>query len=312
MTHRQLDLFDPSLIHPALHPRRRQQRPGRRNELLEVMRLTLIVARRQLNDYSCPKSKHTFTQPQLLGCLVLKSFKKLTYRGTSELLEASDQLRAVLGLDQAPAHTTLLEFAKRTLSPGLLDQLVAQVLALLQEQNGLVVRELAIDSTGIETSSASAHFISRAKRTRGGYVKLSLAVACTSIVLVALAISIGPCNDLCDAPQVLWSAASRCRPDWMHMDKGYDAEWPHTFARAAWDAISYIPPVPKTKDGSIRSGPDRVRCGRHRPYLAGRRWHVESFISGLKRTCGSTLAARSEPMLKIEAGLKALAYAIRR
>jgi hypothetical protein len=32
----------------------------------------------------------------------------------------------------------------------------------------------------------------------------------------------------------------------------------------------------------------------------------------MKRTCGSTLAARSEPALKIEAGLKALAYAIRR
>jgi hypothetical protein len=312
MAHGQLDLFDPSLIHPTFRQRRRPWRRRRRNELLGVMRLTLIVARRQLNDYSCPKSKHTFTQPQLLSCLVLKSYKKLTYRGTSELLEASDQLRAVLGLDQAPAHTTLLEFAKRTCSPALIDTLVGQVLALLQQQHGLVVRELAIDSTGIETSSASTHFISRARRKRDGYIKLSLAVACTSIVLVALAISTGPCNDLSDAPQVLWSAASRCRPDWMLMDKGYDAQWPHTFAAAAWDASSYIPPVPKTKDGTIKSGPDRVRCGRHRPYLAGRRWHVESFISGMKRTCGSTLAARSAPMLKIEAGLQALAYAIRR
>src|SRR5687768_2390681 len=160
MTHGQLDLFDPSLIHPLGADKDHRCRP-RRNELLEVMRLTLIVARRQLNDYSCPKSKHTFTQPQLLCCLILKTFCKLTYRGTSELLEASDQLRGVLGLNLAPAHTTLLEFAKRSLSPALIDQMVGQVLALLQEQNGLVVRELAIDSTGIETSSASAHFVSR-------------------------------------------------------------------------------------------------------------------------------------------------------
>ena len=44
----------------------------------------------------------------------------------------------------------------------------------------------------------------------------------------------------------------------------------------------------------------------------GRRWLVESFMSGLKRTMGSTLAARSESNLFIEANLKILAYALRR
>jgi hypothetical protein len=307
MTHAQLDLFNPSLTVPA--PKARRGR--RRNELLEVMRLALIVARRHLNDYSCPRSKHTFTQPQLLSCLILKMFKKLSYRGTTELLEASDGLREVLGFDEVvPGHTTLLEFSKRTLSPKLIDTLVGEVLVLLQE-NGLVVKELAVDSTGVETSSASAHFVSRAKRKREGYVKLSMAVACNAIVLVSLVISIGPCNDLCEASAVLWRASGRCSPDWTLMDKGYDAESMHSFC-AGWDAISYIPPVAKTKDGTIKSGEGRIRCGRHRPYLAGNRWHVESFISGMKRTCGSTLAARSEPALMIEAGLKALAYAIRR
>jgi Transposase DDE domain/Transposase domain (DUF772) len=308
MTNGQLDLFNPLRTHPA-HTRRRRGR--RRNELLEVMRLALIVSRRHLNDYSCPKSKHTFTQPQLLSCLILKTLKKLSYRGTTELLEASDGLRAVLGLEEVvPAHTTLLEFSRRTLSPQLIDTLVGQVLQLLQE-NGLVVSELAIDSTGLETSSASTHFISRSKRKREGYIKLSMAVACGSILLVSLVTSIGPCNDLCEASTVLWRASGRCVPDWTLMDKGYDAEWVHTFC-SSWGARSYIPPVAKTPDGTIKSGPGRIRCGKHRPYLAGNRWHVESFISGMKRTCGSTLTARSEAALMIEAGLKALAYAIRR
>ncbi|HEY7086793.1 MAG TPA: transposase [Tepidisphaeraceae bacterium] len=308
MTRGQLDLFNPLLIHPATKRSHRHRRP---NELLQIMPLALIVARRQLNDYSCPKSKHTFTQPQLLACLILKTLKKLTYRGTTELLEASDGLRVVLGFEQqVPAHTTLLEFSKRVLSPALLDTLVGQVLQLLQE-NGLVVKELAIDSTGVETTSASAHFVSRAKRKRDGYVKLSLAVACASIVLVSLAISIGPCNDLCEASEVLFKAAGRCSPDWTLMDKGYDAESMHTF-NAGWGAMSYIPPVPKAKDGTIKSGQGRIRCAEHRPYLAGNRWHAESFISGMKRTCGSALSARSEAALKIEAGLKALTYAIRR
>jgi hypothetical protein len=300
----QLDLFDPSITHPA-SPRRGR----RRNELLEVMQLTLAVARRHLSDYSCPKSKHTFTRPQLLACLVLRALKKLTYRGTTELLEASDGLREVLGLDRVPAHTTLIEFARK-LSPELLDELVGGVLEVLQEK-GLVVTEVAIDSTGVETRSASTHYLSRSKGRRGGYLKLALAVACTSIVLVSVAVGIGPDNDLAEAPHLLWRSAARCRPDWLLADAGYDAEKVHRFCRA-WGPISHIPPVPRTPDGTIRSGPGRVRCGRHRPYLYGRRWSVESFISGLKRTCGWTLSARSQPTLKTEAALKALAYALRR
>jgi hypothetical protein len=300
----QLDLFDPSFVYPA--PNRRGRR---RNELLEVMQLTLVVARRQLSDYACPKSKHTFTQPQLLACLVLRALKKLTYRGTTELLEASDALRESLGLDRVPAHTTLIEFAKK-LSPQTLDGLIGQVLQGLQEK-GLVVQAVAIDSTGIETRAASTHYLSRSKGRRSGYLKLALAVACTSIVLVAATVGVGPGNDLAEAPHLLWRSASRCSPDWLLADRGYDAEKVHRFC-GAWDVISYIPPVPKTKDGTIKTGEGRIRCGRHRPYLYGRRWSVESFISGLKRTCGWTLSARTQPALKTEAMLKALAYALRR
>ncbi len=312
MSHGQLDLFDPTMTHPASPARPRTKRPRRRNELLDVARVALLVARRELNDYSCPKSKHTFTQPQLLACLVLRAYRKLTYRGTSELLDAGDALREVLGLRHAPAHTTLKEFERRVVTPALLDRLVGAVLAVLVEA-GVVVKEVAVDSTGVETSGASAHFRTRARRQRKGYVKLSMAVACGAILLVSLATSMGPSNDLGDgAREVLWRAAPRCRPDWVLADGGYDAEWFHTFCRAAWGAGSHVPPVPKTRDGTVKTGPDRVRCAAHTPHNYGRRWHVESFISGMKRTCGSTLAARSEAALFNEAGLKALAYAVRR
>jgi hypothetical protein len=307
----QLDLFDPALTHPVPAARRRRG-PRRRNELLEVARVALVVCRRGLDDYSCPKSKHVFTQPQLMACLVLRAYRKLTYRGTADLLDASDALREALGLSRVPAHTTLKEFEGRVVTPPLLDRLVGAVLALLVER-GLVVTELAADSTGVEPTAASAHFVTRARRPRRGYVKLSLCVACTSVVLVSLAVSMGPSNDLGDgAREVLWRAAPRCRPDWVLADSGYDAEWFHTWCRAAWGATSHVPPVPKAKDGTVRGGPDRVRCAGHEPYVYGRRWHAESFISGMKRTCGSTLAARGQRALFNEAGLKALAYAVRR
>jgi hypothetical protein len=314
MSHGQLDLFDPAVAHAsAASGRRGARRPRRRNELLDVAHTALVVARRQLNDYSCPKSKHTFTQPQLLACLVLRAYRKLTYRGTAELLDAGDALREVLGLTHAPAHTTLKEFERRVVTPALLDALVGRVLATLVGHGGLAVAELAVDTTGVETTSASAHFRSRARRTRRSYVKPSLAVACTSIVLVSMAVGMGPADDLGgDTRAMLWRAAPRCAPDWALADSGFDAEWFHPFCRAAWGAASHVPPVPKTKGGTARSGPDRVRCAAHTPYLYGKRWHVEGFISGMKRTCGPTLAARSERSLFNEAALKALAYAIPR
>ena len=44
----------------------------------------------------------------------------------------------------------------------------------------------------------------------------------------------------------------------------------------------------------------------------GRRWLVESFMSGLKRTTNSTLRSRTEHGLFIEAAMNVLAYALRR
>lgn len=43
-----------------------------------------------------------------------------------------------------------------------------------------------------------------------------------------------------------------------------------------------------------------------------RRWLVESFMSGLKRTTGSMLKARHERSLFVEASLRVLVYALRR
>ena len=95
--------------------------------------------------------------------------------------------RAAPGLTHAPAHTTPKEFERRAVTPALLDRLAGEVLLALLVEHGLVVAEVAVDSTGVETSGASAHFRTRAKRPRKGYVKLSLCVACASVVLVSTA-----------------------------------------------------------------------------------------------------------------------------
>ena len=283
----------------------------KRNLLLDVAAISLVVCRRHLARYSCPKSKHDFTQAQLMSCLVLRGYLKQSYRGIVDVLGASDALRDALGLERkVPAHTTLKEFEKRAVTPQLLDGIVAQVLALCREERGTAVHEVAVDSTGVECSPASAHYADRSGRRRGRYVKLSLAVACTSLLLVGAVASAGPGNDRVEAPALLWRTASRCSPHSVYMDSGYDGERTHAFCRAGWGAASFIPPVPKTADGTIKSF-YRSKCVTL-PSSYGKRWHAESFISGFKRSTGSTLAARTMGAMMNEAMLKLLAYAIRR
>ncbi|WP_144998826.1 transposase [Polystyrenella longa] len=76
---------------------------------------------------------------------------------------------------------------------------------------------------------------------------------------------------------------------------------------------SWIPLTVHRKDSQIN--------GRYRSQIKqdklqekgyGKRWIVESFMSVLKRTTGSALSARSEKALFVEAGLRVLAYVLRR
>ena len=281
----------------------------KRNALLGLAGVCMVVCRRHLASYSCPKSKHTFTQPQLMTCLILKAHLKQTYRGVVDLLAASDGLRAALGLDdgRVPGHTTLKEFEKRAVTPELLDALVGRVLALCQEHGGAgVAAEVAVDSTGVECSPASRHYELRIGRRRGRYVKLMLVVTCGSILAVAAGATMGPTNDCADCWGPLWAAAGRCAPARAYLDSGFDSERVHRFFRDGMGTASFIPPVPKTADGSVRTE-HRAKCVRLPPGY-GRRWHVETFISGLKRVCGSAVRARTIPSMLKEALLKVLAY----
>lgn len=73
---------------------------------------------------------------------------------------------------------------------------------------------------------------------------------------------------------------------------------------------SYIPPAVHRRDGGVNG---RYRSQMTRlPKRYGRRWHVESFFSGLKRTMGSQLNARTERGLFTEAAIRVLAYTLRR
>src|SRR6185436_4396213 len=57
--------------------------------------------------YRRKKSKKTFTQPQLIACILLKMYLNFSYRDCEEWLRATDQVCQALELSTVPDHSTL-------------------------------------------------------------------------------------------------------------------------------------------------------------------------------------------------------------
>lgn len=114
-----------------------------------------------LADYGATRSRHDFTQRQLMSCLVLRAYLKTTYRGVLECLAVSSTLRERLGLtDKLPHFTTLQKFSARSNVVAIVRQLIARIgQAAAQQAPG--AEAAAMDSTGLAGTTASEYFRSR-------------------------------------------------------------------------------------------------------------------------------------------------------
>jgi hypothetical protein len=83
-----------------------------------LAREALRLAEEALPAYSCPTSRHDFTQAQLFACLALKTFLRTDYRGVVAFLEDFPELRADLGLSKVPHYSTLCYAERRLLQKG--------------------------------------------------------------------------------------------------------------------------------------------------------------------------------------------------
>lgn len=279
------------------------------NRLIGVAKLSLRLARKYLQPYSCPKSPHKFTQPQLMACLIVRAYMKTTYRGVIELLETSDKLRETLGFTELPNYSTLKYFADRSGIPEVVEAMTAD----LAKHFGRDEETVAVDATGLETTSASAYFQMRRGGRRKKYVKLSLCILCGSMLPAGMVVGWGPSNDKIDARALLDKSRAVVQPKTLLADAGYDAEWVHQYCRDDWKVKSFIPPAVHRADGGANGKyrsqmtPTRLKRNGY-----GTRWIAESFMSGLKRTTGCMLHARNAPALMVEAAVRVLTYAIRR
>lgn len=283
---------------------------ARHNTLAAVATISMRVAAKYVEPYSHKNSPQKFTQAQLLTCLILRAYLKTTYRGVVEFLEVSDALRDRLGLSRLPHYSTLKKFADRSEVLAIVDKMLADIVGQI---DGAEPEAAAVDATGLETTSASAHYRTKSGKTRQKYVKLSLCVMAGSLLPSGLVLSWGPGNDKKEAPELLAKAKGVNRPEKLLADAGYDAEWVHEYCRDEWGTESVINPAVHRSDGKHGGKYRSEMTSEHLKAKGyGRRWFVESFMSGLKRTTGSTLNARSEKPLFVEAALRVLAYALRR
>ncbi len=149
-----------------------------------------------------------------------------------------------MGLKTLPLHSTLKKIADRSNVLEIVDALLHE----LDQKFALDEEEAAIDSRGMETSSASAYFQSRSGKKRTKYVKLSVCVLAGPLIPSVLAVSWGPCNDKTEAPEVPSKATTSSQPKTHFADAGYDAEWVHRFFREDWQ-------------GGQRDQPGCASCG---------------------------------------------------
>jgi Transposase DDE domain len=278
-----------------------------RHELEQMAHLALVLAARTTPSYTSLYSRKDFTQPQLLAILLLRAFLGETYRGVTRLLRASDSLRATLGLAKVPHWTTLERTANAAGMREVLDDLLTKLVAHVGGTERPLVAEAAIDSTGLESGVASGYYSKRTGKT-SQFVKVSLAVALGWMIPCALVTSLGSSNDNTQAPELVRKMAANASVKVMYADAGYDGEPLHRLCREELGIESVIKPVPKARDGSIKTRYRALMTPLPDGYR--RRAAVESVISAIKRTTGSRLRARSDESLRTEAAFKVVAYAV--
>jgi hypothetical protein len=219
--------------------------------LVRFATVALEAARAVVPDYRLPRSKHTFTQPQLLAVLCLMRYDDWTFRDAETRLAEHRELRRALRLRRVPDHTTLWRFLDR-LPLAVLQDLLAEVLRRCggtppPGRGGGRRRRatVAIDATGLATGSVSTFFVRRLAelkgqgRERAWWLKWLVVLDVDRQLILGQTAHRGPRRDsaavralLAHAPGVQTLAHAHALA-WVVGDKEFDSEANHAFIHDA-------------------------------------------------------------------------------
>lgn len=204
-------------------------------------------------------------------------------------------LAETIGLESIPYFTTIEKAAKRLLvfphAKQLLDASVKKFMGRRQR-----VDDVAIDSTGMSATCASAYFVKRRSRENSPWKTMQyhrfpkLGVVCEVIshFILAYETRTGPKPDVNEFESLIGKAHRRVKRRRIVADAGYDSESNHRFAREDLGLVSIIPP----KHGRPTKKP---ATGKYRRQMQTRfnkdryrqRAQVETVMSMIKRRQGS-------------------------
>ena len=286
-----------------------------------ILSFAYKVALQAVPPYSHRHSRKTYTQPQLLACLVLKEFLQLDYRKLEQVLKNAEDFRRVLGLKSVPHFTTFQKAAKRLLRFPIARRLIRTTLRVAQQHRriGHCVRLAALDATGFESHHASSYYTRRKrstqktkeKRTYSHFPKAHFVCDTATHLILAVVPEQGPGPDIKQFRSALGQAAKHIRLTALAADAGYDSEESHRYARERLGIRSLIPPTTGRPTDKPPSGYWRRKMKAHLKHSRYRqRSQAETVNSMIKRLLGSALRARTYGSRFREILLRALTHNI--
>ncbi len=168
-----------------------------------------------------------------------------------------------------------------------------------------------MDSTGLESSSASPYFGRRTGRKYHRYPKLSAVIDVRTHLFLGIVMDRGPKPDDLELHRLSRQAHRRHRFKALLADAGYDAEDHHEFLYRQLGVLGIIPPQrgrpPNTPSAQTR-GFFRQRLKDHWPVAEyGQRWQVETDFSMLKRLLGCAVRSRKRHSIDRQIARRVLA-----
>lgn len=276
------------------------------NELIKFVFIGFNVAKKSLPEYSCEKSKHTYTQHQFIALICLMKRLRVDYRLLTSIIQLMPEIQLILELKKIPHYTTLQKFFKRIKS-----NLIEKIMDFTVELFDINEPWVALDGTGHSCDQASLYYTDKIKKQnkkwRKSYTKNQIAIDIESQVILAHRIAKGPRHDSKDAIPLI-RKVKKYKPVGFSLDKAYDSEKIHKVIHEELNASSMIPLKKRAKTGKYRMAMGSLwsKPKYHRRSL------VETVISVLKRVFGDKNQTRSNRLRNKETKLKNLSYDIYR
>ena len=280
-----------------------------------VKQILACLQRLKVRKYSSKFSKKLYGNWVHIVLLALRQRVDKSYREFCDLLDVCTEILNLLDISKVPHWTTLQKAAKR-MCISFLERIMSGFILFTMT---LHVR-LGIDSTSLQPTHASAHYIKvlkkngKSRRQVKNHIKLSTLVDLAKQIIISQKIRRGPANDNKDfkpvvkkGKQILNRAGKDAKS--FDGDKGYDAEENHRTVVEDLNAEDRIRiknkevPIHRTK-GVYRKKAKR-RINRLR---ANYRSKNETTFSTLKRINGSMIRSLKVSMQNKEVLFKEIAY----